>query len=72
MIELIIKQSSNEDSIVMDCFCGSGITLKCANSLGRKFVGIDCSKLAIEVAQSSLGEIDYQYLNMGKTISKMK
>ncbi len=72
MIELIIKQSSNEDSIVMDCFCGSGITLKCANSLGRKFVGIDCSKLAIEVTQSSLGEIDYQYLNMDKTISKMK
>ena len=72
MIELIIKQSSNPESIVLDCFCGSGITLKAANSLGRKFIGIDCSKLAIEVSQASLQRIDYQYLSMNKSISEPK
>ena len=33
--------SSNEDSRVMDCFCGGGGFLQEALKLGRKFIGID-------------------------------
>ncbi|MFH1049839.1 MAG: site-specific DNA-methyltransferase [bacterium] len=47
MLDLIIKTSSNVDSIVLDCFCGSGTTLKSAQLLNRKWIGIDKSEIAI-------------------------
>ncbi len=56
MIKDIILASSNRDSIVMDCFCGGGGTLKIANDLGRKWIGIDNSKRAIEVTKNRLEE----------------
>jgi adenine-specific DNA-methyltransferase len=31
MLDLIVRTSSNENSIVLDCFCGSGTTLKSAH-----------------------------------------
>ena len=43
MIKRIIAQSSDENSIVLDCFAGSGTTLECANNLGRKWIGVDNS-----------------------------
>lgn len=56
MIEMIIKQSSRENSIVMDCFAGSGTTLLAASKLGRNFIGIDSSEIAIAVIKSRLAE----------------
>ena len=50
MLDLIVATSSEEGSIVMDCFCGSGTTLASANKLGRQWIGIDQSGLAIETA----------------------
>ena len=54
MLKLIIEASSNQDSIIMDCFCGSGTTLKVAKELGRKWIGIDNSDVAIKVAKKRL------------------
>jgi adenine-specific DNA-methyltransferase len=48
ILDLIIKTSSNKGSIVLDCFCGSGTTLKSAHSLERHWIGIDQSELAIK------------------------
>lgn len=56
MLELIIKQSSRENSIIMDCFAGSGTTLLAAAKSGRKFIGIDSSDVAINVIKSRLSE----------------
>jgi adenine-specific DNA-methyltransferase len=67
MIRDIILASSNKDSIVMDCFCGSGGTLKVATDLGRKWIGIDNSKKAIEVTKERL-----QYCNDGLFLNKME
>lgn len=47
LIERIIKASSNEGDIVMDCFSGSGTTLDLAEQFGRKWIGIDNSSEAI-------------------------
>jgi len=55
MLNLIIRTSSDVDSIVLDCFCGSGTTLVAADALGRCWIGIDQSHQAIEVAQKRLG-----------------
>ncbi|MBM2821235.1 MAG: methylase domain protein, partial [Candidatus Berkelbacteria bacterium] len=54
MLEFIIKTSSNPDSIVLDCFCGSGTTMVGANILGRHWIGIDDSMQAIKVSKSRL------------------
>ena len=53
MLEQIILQSSNKNSIVLDCFAGSGTTLKSAAKLGRTWIGIDNSNVAIDVIKKS-------------------
>ncbi len=54
MLKLIVSASSAPDSIVMDCFCGSGTTLLAAQELGRRWIGIDESAQAIDVARKRL------------------
>jgi adenine-specific DNA-methyltransferase len=54
---LIIKTSSNPDSYVLDCFCGSGTTLKSAHLLGRHWIGIDQSEQAIKVSSEKMNSI---------------
>jgi len=56
MLNLIIRTSSDVDSIVLDCFCGSGTTLVAAEALGRRWIGIDQSHQAVEVAKKRLGD----------------
>ncbi|MGM9809267.1 MAG: site-specific DNA-methyltransferase [Paludibacteraceae bacterium] len=57
LLNLIVRTSSNPDSIVLDCFCGSGTTLKSAHLLGRKWIGIDQSALAIKATTEKLNAI---------------
>lgn len=64
MLKLIVLQSSHEGSIVMDCFCGSGSTLDVANKLGRRFLGIDNSQIAIRITQERLKDAEYQYMEI--------
>jgi len=59
MIRQIILQSSRQDSIVMDCFAGGGTTLVAAESLGRRWIGMDCSKEAINVIKQNIPELLY-------------
>lgn len=54
LLKLLVKTSSNEGSIVLDCFCGSGTTLKAAQELGRNWIGIDNSEYAIKMALKKL------------------
>jgi len=64
MLERIIKNSSNENSIVLDCFAGSGSTLKVANKLGRRWIGIDNSTHSLEVVKKTFTKenIDYDLM----------
>ncbi|MDR1738638.1 MAG: site-specific DNA-methyltransferase, partial [Candidatus Symbiothrix sp.] len=57
MLDLIVKTSSNEGSIVLDCFCGSGTTLKAAQLNKRQWIGIDQSELAIQVTKRKIDDI---------------
>jgi adenine-specific DNA-methyltransferase len=54
MIKTIISASSNEGSLVFDCFSGSGGTLIAAEDLNRNWIGIDNSDLAIKTALKRL------------------
>lgn len=51
MLKFIVEASSKEDSIVMDCFCGSGSMLQAADVCGRKWIGMDQSDVAIKTVQ---------------------
>lgn len=48
LLEILIKQSSRVDELIVDPFFGSGSTLIAANNLKRKFLGNDISKSAHE------------------------
>lgn len=54
LLERIIRASSNPGDLVLDCFAGSGTTLAVAEKLGRRWIGVDCGKLAIYTMQKRL------------------
>lgn len=54
LLERFIKTSTNEGDIVLDAFAGSGTTLAVAEKLGRRWIGMDCGKLAIYTIQKRL------------------
>ena len=54
LLMLLISASSNEESIILDCFCGSGTTLLAASLMGRHWIGIDNSIEAIKVVKKRL------------------
>jgi adenine-specific DNA-methyltransferase len=54
LLELLIGASSNDGDIVFDCFCGSGSTLVAAKKLGRRYIGMDSSEIAISVSERRL------------------
>lgn len=60
MLEIVIKTSSNSGDLVLDPFCGSGTTLLAAAKYGRKFIGIDNSKLAIDCTCKRLDEYPFK------------
>ncbi|HLF71808.1 MAG TPA: DNA methyltransferase [Dehalococcoidia bacterium] len=47
LLERIISTSSDEGDIVLDPFCGCGTAVHAAQKLGRKWIGIDITHLAI-------------------------
>lgn len=56
LLKRIIEVSSNHGDVILDPFCGCGTALVAAEELGRKWVGIDITPLAIAVMKSRLDE----------------
>ena len=54
LLERIIKASSNEGDLVLDPFCGCGTAVVASQNLGRRWVGIDITHLAITVMRKRL------------------
>lgn len=57
LLKFIIKASSNKDSLVLDCFCGSGTTLIAAQELDRNWIGIDQSEHAIRISKARIEKL---------------
>jgi len=57
LLKRIILSSSNKGDIVADFFCGSGTALAVAEKLGRRWIGSDLSKYAIQVTRKRLLDI---------------
>lgn len=54
LLARIIAASSNAGDIVLDCFIGSGTTAAVAQKLGRRWIGCDINKGAIQTAAKRL------------------
>ena len=72
MLEMIIAQSSNFNSIVMDCFAGSGSFLKASAKLGRQWIGVDASDVAIRIIQTQLEHLTYQFIDFNQQQTQIK
>jgi adenine-specific DNA-methyltransferase len=57
MLKVIVEASSRPGDLVLDCFAGSGTTLAAAHELGRSWIGIDESPLAIARAEERLSRM---------------
>ncbi len=54
MIERIIKASSNEGDLVVDCFVGTGTTAVASQKLNRNFLCADINKEYVELSKKRL------------------
>ena len=54
LLERILQTSSNPGDMVLDPFCGCGTTVAAAQKLGREWIGIDITHLAITLIKGRL------------------
>jgi site-specific DNA-methyltransferase (adenine-specific) len=57
LLERIVQASSNPGGVVLDPFCGCGTTVAAAQKLGRRWIGIDITHLAIALQKYRLKEM---------------
>ncbi|MEK6612963.1 MAG: site-specific DNA-methyltransferase [Gemmatimonadota bacterium] len=60
LLDRIVRVSTNPTDLILDCFIGSGTTAAVAQKLGRRWIGCDINKGAIQTTakrlQSVIGE----------------
>ncbi|MFZ5585251.1 MAG: DNA methyltransferase [Thermodesulfobacteriota bacterium] len=54
LLERIVQASSNAGDVVLDPFCGCGTAIAAAQKLGRRWIGIDITHLAITLIKHRL------------------
>jgi len=54
LLERLLYASSNSGDLVLDCFIGSGTTASVAQKLGRRWIGCDINKGAIQTTAKRL------------------
>lgn len=57
LLEYIIKTSSNEGDIILDCFMGSGSTGVACMNTNRKFIGIELDEKYFNIAKQRIEEV---------------
>lgn len=57
LLERIISVSSKSDSLVLDCFLGSGTTCVAAQRLGRRWIGVDINKGSIQLTSKRTQQV---------------
>jgi DNA modification methylase len=67
LLERIIATSSEADATILDPFCGCGTAVAVAQRLGRKWIGIDITHLAITLIRHRLfsaygGKAEYEVI----------
>jgi site-specific DNA-methyltransferase (adenine-specific) len=60
---------SNENDVVLDCFCGSGTTPKMAKVLSRHYIGIEISQEYISLAEKRLLATNVPLFGLGRGLT---
>jgi len=68
LLERIIRTASDPGDIVADFFCGSGTTCVVAEKLGRKWIGCDSSRVAIQISRKRLVQVQRDLLALGHSV----
>ena len=68
LLNLIINASTNSGDIILDAFAGSGTALAVAEKHGRRWIGIDCGKLAIYTIQKRMLNLHSEIGNKGTAL----
>lgn len=70
LLERVIKASSNEGDLILDCFCGSGTTAAVAEKNNRRWITCDLGRFSIHTARKRFLAIDnvkpFIVQNLGK------
>lgn len=69
LLERLILALSDEGEVVLDPYAGSGTTLAVAARLGRRFVGIDQSEVALGIATNRLAAAGIRF-GAGKPLAR--
>ncbi len=67
LLDRLIRGLTKKSDLIIDAFAGSGTTLAVAEKLGRRWIGIDCGKLAIYTIQKRLLSLKKEIGNKGKS-----
>lgn len=54
LLERIVSASSNPGDVVLDPFCGCGTAVDAAQRLGRRWIGIDVTYIAVDLIEKRL------------------
>ena len=68
LLSRVIGMASTEGDIVLDAFAGSGTTCTVAEKLGRRWIGIDCGKLAVYTIQNRMLTLRQEIGNQGSRL----
>lgn len=68
LLARVIDAASNPGDLVLDAFAGSGTTCVVAEKLGRRWIGIDCGKLAIYTIQKRMLNLRKEIGNKGPAL----
>jgi site-specific DNA-methyltransferase (adenine-specific)/adenine-specific DNA-methyltransferase len=69
LVARIIEASSNAGDIVLDAFAGSGTTPAVCEKLKRRWIAVECGKLAIYTAQRRMLQLREKIGNSGRVLS---
>ena len=69
LLSRVIEMASAEGDIVLDAFAGSGTTCGVAEKLGRRWIGIDCGKLAVYTIQKRMLNLRKRIGNKGPKLT---
>lgn len=69
LLERVIELGTeSEGDLVLDCFAGSGTTCAVAEKMARRWIAIDCGKLAIYTMQKRLLNLKNEIGNKGRPL----
>lgn len=54
IIDMLIKNSSKEGDVILDCFVGSGTTAVCAKRMSRVYIGFELNKKFFDIANKRI------------------